>query len=178
MNIVDTVLHSPAASGLKQMAGRFGIGEDDVENVVRRTVPEIAGGLQRNATRPGGVDQIREMLSSGDKQRFAEDASALDRPEAESEGNGILDRLLGGQESRDAANRISSDTGVDGGIVQKLLPMIAAATMGALSKETDRGSKLQGDGNSDGGGLLGNLLGELGGSSGLGDLASKAKRLF
>ncbi|HEU4618493.1 MAG TPA: DUF937 domain-containing protein [Gammaproteobacteria bacterium] len=184
MNILDSLLSSQAGQTVKQFGQQIGLEPEKAEAVVRRLVPALSGSVQRNASQPGGLESLQQALSSGQHHRYVDDPSALKAPEAVEDGNGILGHLLGSKDaSRDVAGRVAADTGVDTSIVKKLLPVVAAAAMGVLSKQTARGQSLNA---SSLGGLLSGLFGGEGGTqqagqgaAGLaGDLLKRGKKLI
>ena len=78
--------------------------------------------------------------------------------------------------SRKLAARAAQETGLDIGLIKRFLPVAAAATMGALSKQTDGGATLKRDSGTSG--LLSGLLDSDGDGSVVDDLLSFGKRLF
>ena len=176
MNILETLLSSQGGQAVKHLGQQFGLQAEDTEALVRRLLPALAGGVERNVREPGGLESLSRALSGGKHQRYLDDPTALEQPETVDDGNAILGHLFGSKEvSRDVAGRVSADTGVDSSIIKKLLPVVAAAAMGALSKQTGGGSNLGG------GGLAGLLAGVLGGGGGagmVGDLLSRGKKLL
>jgi hypothetical protein len=111
----------------------------------------LGGGIKRNVGSEGGLEALQKALANGNHQRYVDDAAALQDASATTEGNAILGHLLGIKDvSRQVATQAAANTGIDAGIIKKILPMVAAAAMGALSKQTSGGSMLKG-----GGGALG-----------------------
>ena len=175
MSILETLLNAQGGQAVKQVGKRFGLEAEDAEAVMRRLLPELTGSVQRNASQPGGLESLASALSSGKHQRYLEDPSTLEDPETVNDGNAILGHLFGSKDvSREVAGRTAADTGVDASIVKKLLPLVAAVAMGALSKQTGGGEQLRGGAL---GGLLSSLLGGEGGG-GLGDLLARGRRLL
>ena len=90
-------------------------------------------------------------------------------------GNGILGHILGSKDaSRNVAAHAAQASGVDASIIKKMLPVVAAMAMGALSKQTDSGRRLK----DDGGGLLGSLLDSNQDGQVLDDVINLARKLF
>jgi len=169
MDLLNMLLENPESAG--QLAKTAGVDARSATEVVSKLLPAITGGLQKNLAQGGGVEALAGALKSGDHQRYVDNPAAL--AGATEDGNGILGHLLGGKDaSRQLASQVSSETGVNSDAIKKILPMVAALAMGALSKKTDGGEKLQGGA----GDLLGGLLGD--GDSGLGAVAGLAKKFF
>ena len=176
MNILETLLSSQGGQAVKHLGQQFGLQAEDTEALVRQLLPALAGGVERNVREPGGLESLTRALSSGTHQRYLDDPAALEQPATVDDGNAILGHLFGSKEvSRQVAGRVSADTGVDSSIIKKLLPVVAAAAMGALSKQTAGGANLSGGGL---GGLLAGVLGGGGGAGMVGELLARGKKLL
>jgi hypothetical protein len=154
MNLMDMVLNSNGGGVVKELSKSFGLGESDTQGVVKSLMPSIARGLKNNASNEGGLENLLGALSKGNHQQFLDNPSTLGKSETTQEGNSILSHILGSKDvSRNVASHAAQQTGQDSGMIKKMLPMIAATAMGALSK--------QNPGSSSGGamGLLGSFLG-------------------
>ena len=97
--------------------------------------PALTRGLQRQATESSGLNDIWKALESGDHQKYVDDPSYLRRPETAAEGNSILGHIFGSKEvSRNVADHAAQKTGIGSAVLQQMLPYVASAVMGALSK--------------------------------------------
>lgn len=77
-----------------------------------------------------------KALSNGNHQQYLDQPDSLTRPETVQDGNNILGHLLGSKdESRQLASQAAANTGIDAGILKKMLPMVASMVMGGLSKQ-------------------------------------------
>lgn len=170
MDLLNTLLKNSDAE--QTLANLAGVDSQSATEVVSKLLPALTGGLQQNLQKSGGAEALAGALQSGNHQRYIDNPASL--ADAESEGNGILGHLLGSKDaSRALAAQVGVETGVDISTVKKMLPMVAALAMGALSKKTDGGEQLQGGV----GEILGGLLG--GGDSGaLGTVTGLAKKFF
>jgi hypothetical protein len=179
MGILDVLLSSAGSGAVKQVGQQLGIDDSALHSVLAQIVPALTGGIAQNAARSGGLDALRSALQGGDHARYLDDPSSLKAESAVLDGNKILGHLLGSKDaSRSVAGQVSAATGIDPNLIKKLLPVIAAATMGALSKETASGKKLESSGAS-GVDLLSSLIGSGAGSgNALGTLLSLGKKLF
>lgn len=175
MGILDTLLGSAGGGAVQQIGRQLGMDDAATRAVVGKLLPALGGGLQRNLAAGNGLEQLQAALSNGNHARYVEDASALQHPATIDDGNKILGHLFGSKDvSRNVAANAASETGVDASLVKKLLPIVAAAAMGALSKETAGGAKLSQGGGLD---LLSGLLGSGGGDT-LGNLLSIGRKLL
>jgi len=137
MGILDTLLSGQNAQLITQLARNSGIDETDVQNVLGQLLPAVSQGIKSNASTSTGLGELVTALGKGDYQRYLDNPEELTTSSATDEGNAILGHVLGGRDaSRSLAEQAAELTGIDSGIVKQLLPLVATAVMGALSKET------------------------------------------
>lgn len=135
MNLIESILNAGGGSVVKQIAGSLGLGEGDTRSAMQSLAPALSRGIARNTRQPGGVEALIGALTSGNHQRYIEEPSRLTQNEAIEDGNRILGHLLGSKDvSRNVAGHAAQQTGLDSGILKKMLPMMAAAAMGSLGK--------------------------------------------
>jgi len=179
MDLLGTLLGSVQSGAVGQAAAQLGLKSSDSQALLKKLVPALAGGIKQNAANAGGLEGLAAALGRGNHQRYLDDPAALKATATTSDGNAILGHLLGSKDvSRRVAGEASTETGVDVGTIKKFLPIVAAAAMGALSKQTKGGESLS---KSDLGGalnLLSGLLGPSGGGSTAEKLLSLGKKLF
>jgi len=137
MDLLQAVLNAQGGGAVQQLGRTLGLGQDDTASAVRSLLPALAAGLKRNTTQPGGVESLMAALAGGNHQRYVQNPSTLASEETTQDGNGILGHLLGSKEvSRQVAARASEQTGIDAGVLKKMLPLLASLAMGALSQQT------------------------------------------
>lgn len=156
----DSLLHGLAQqfSGetIGQLSSLLGAPQEQTSSAVAAALPMLLGSMMGAAQKPEGanalfgaldndhdgsiLDMLGPLLSGGYASR------ALG-----SDGGRVLGHLLGNNRSN-VEQAVSRGSGVDAGIIQKLLPILAPIVMGYLSK------RLRGGGGMDAGGL-GSLLG-------------------
>lgn len=137
MAILETLLSGQNAQLIAQFARNSGIDVADVQKVIGQLLPAVSQGIKSNASTSAGLGALVTALGKGDYQRYLDNPDALTDTAATDEGNAILGHVLGGRDaSRNVAEQAAQTTGVDSGIVKQLLPLVATAVMGALSKET------------------------------------------
>lgn len=171
MNILETLLASAQSGALGRAAETRGLGANDVQALIAQLVPALTSQMKRNASADDGRG-LASALGRGNHARYLDDDKTLTSPDAVDDGNGILGHVLGSKDaSRQLAARAASQTGIDVNTIKRFLPLIAAATMGAMSKGTNRGqSGLSG--------LLGQFLDSNRDGSIADDLAALGKKLF
>ncbi len=158
MNLINSILQNGAA--LQQIAKQLNLNPSDVQNAVQHMAPALSRGIQKNISSPGGLEGLLGALSKGNHQQYVENPSTLGQDTTIQDGNAILGHILGSKDvSRNVAGHAAQQTGLDSGLLKKMLPMLATVVMGSLSKQSANAGLLPGSsGNSGGGGLLGGLL--------------------
>lgn len=141
---------------ISQLSGLLGSSQEDTGKAVAAALPMLLGSIAGNADQPQGVNALAGALTSG------HDGSILDMlgpllsggyatRALGSDGSRILGHLLGDQQGS-VESSVAQFAGVDSGLVQKLLPIIAPIVMGYIGKRVMSGGL-------DVGGL-GSLLGQ------------------
>lgn len=181
MSILETILKSQNGNLLKQLASGSGLDEKLTGAAVAKLLPALTGGLKKNSAAPGGLDSLLGALTKGNHKRYIENPAEAVSSLGVSEGNSILGHLLGSKNrSREVAQQAAEQTGIDAGILKKLLPMIATMAMGSLSKQQSSGGvleKLQKSGGSDRG-MLDSFLDKDNDGSMVDDLLGMAKKFL
>ena len=137
MSLLDSILESGNGAVVGQIAGKLGIPEGVAKQAVGALAPALSRGLERNAQKPGGLESLLGALSSGSHQRYIEQPESIGGDDGIEDGNKILGHILGSKDvSRNVAGAAAEKTGVDASTLKKMLPMLATAAMGALSKQT------------------------------------------
>ena len=187
MNILESLVGGGGSNAIvSQIAQRFGLDENQARTAIASLVPALAGGVQRNATSPGGLESLLGALAGGGHQRYVDDPTTLAAPETVQDGNGILGHIFGTKEvSRQVAQQASTKTGIGADILKKMLPVVAALVMAQLAKRaTQAPTQTSGPAAQAGGGadILGSLTGFLDtnrdGKTDVGDLLNMAKKMF
>ncbi len=143
MNLAEMLLDNPEL--VKSVAGSLGLGQSDTRSGMEALLPGLARGLQRNARQPGGLESLLDALKGGGHSRYVDDPRVLGQPSTRDDGNAILGHVLGSKDvSRNMAGHAARRTGLDSSLLKKMLPLLAAAAMGALSKQATGGGSLSG----------------------------------
>jgi hypothetical protein len=164
MGLADMLLGAHGGGATDLLARRFGISPEQATSAVSALAPALASGIQQHAASEGGLQSLLGALLGGQHQQYVEDAEAVNRPDTVADGNAILGHVLGSKDvSRQVAAQASQQTGLGADLLKQMLPVVAAMTMGVLSKQTADQSGNQAPG---GGGMLGTLGSLLGGGQG------------
>ncbi|MDX1775093.1 MAG: DUF937 domain-containing protein [Desulfobulbales bacterium] len=145
MNLLDMVLNAQNGGMVSQLARNFGLGSDDAKNAVGQLLPSLSRGIQNNISKPGGLDALLGALQKGNHQRYLDNPEMLGSSDTVNDGNNILGHILGSKDvSRNVAGHASTRTGIDAGILKKMLPLVATMAMGAISKQAAGSASMSG----------------------------------
>ncbi|MDH3279930.1 MAG: DUF937 domain-containing protein [Gammaproteobacteria bacterium] len=173
MNIISEILNAQDGRVVSQLGKQFGLNADQAQSAIGQLLPALTRGLRSNMGSEEGLGSLLAALGRDDHGRYLDNPSALEDQSAVVDGNGILGHILGSkQRSRDVASEAAQATGLDLGILKKMLPMVAGVMMGSLSKKASSAGML--DQMSADSGALGGMLSQLAGAgqnSQLGGLA-------
>jgi hypothetical protein len=181
MQITDILAQ---AGGLQAMARELGISEGDAAKGAAALAPAILGGFKKQAqAQPSGLEGLGGMLGQLGGGSLLSQVLAPE-PTDVSQGDNVLGQIFGSKDvSRTVADNASSQSGIDPGILKKMLPMLAMMIAGYMATQRGTGTTAASASASAAGaggglgGLLGGLLGGSGsagggGTSGLGGLGS------
>ena len=173
MNITDILAQ---AGGMQSIARELGINEAQAAQGASALLPAILGGFKKQTqAQPTGLEALGGLLGKlGGGGLF--DAVVAPEPTNVSAGNDILGQIFGSKDvSRTVAQSAATQTGVDVGVLKKMLPMLAMLVTGYMAKQSASAAAPPNAGGGLGG-LLGGLLGGQPASApaagGLGGLAS------
>ncbi len=180
MSILDTILNSQNGAPVSALARQFGLDENQTQAALRQLVPALNAGVKRNVQQQDGLSALMGAIGSGNHQQYLDRPELLERDDTVRDGNGILGHIFGSKDvSRQVAAQASQKTGIDTGILKKMLPIIATMAMGSLSKQS-KGMGFTGNAPpaSNSGGMLTKLLDADGDGSISDDIWNMAKKLF
>lgn len=154
--ILDLVNSDLGKQIISNISEKTGINHSQAKDVVTSSVPALLGQMQNNMASGNGAKGLFTALTSGKHDgSLLENIGSYLNTENFSDGNKILGHVLGNNQDK-MAQGLSTKTGVDSGIIAKILPMLAPIIMSYLGKQTqDKGVSSS----TDLGGLLGGLLG-------------------
>ena len=115
-----------------ELASRLGVGSDEVRQASEQALPALLGGLQANATDSAGADSLLAALS--DHQGPVNGLGDVD----EQDGRAIVGNIFGGSTDQ-VVNQLGGLGGTSGGLVQKLLPLLAPIVMSWLANKMGQG---------------------------------------
>jgi len=175
MSLFDELISSHGSALVKQLAQNFHLDESTTQAAIGQMLPAITRGVQRNSASSAGMDELVKILDSGRHQSYADDPSSLINADSVEDGNKILGHVLNSKDvSRNIAGQAAAATGLDSGILKQMLPMVAAAAMGMMSKQ----SAAAGNDGSAVSNMLTSMLDADGDGSIADDVLDMAKRFF
>lgn len=183
MNILEMLAGGAGQGGgdtVGAIASSLGMDSGQTRQVMEKLVPALSAGIKKNASSADGLASLTKALQSGNHSQYLSDPSRLASAAGVTDGNAILGHILGSKDmSRNLASAASQNTGVDASAIKKMLPMVAAAVMGAMSKQGQATAGLgQQTGQTNLGGLLGSFLDTDKDGSVADDLLGMASKLF
>ena len=147
--------------GLTSMARELGISESQAASGAAALLPAILGGFKKQAqAQPTGLDGLGGLLGQLGGGSLLDEVLAP-APTDVSRGNDILGQIFGSKDvSRTVAQNAAAQSGLDQGLLKKMLPILAMLVTGYLARQGGAGGTAQPlPGGSGLGGLLGGLLG-------------------
>jgi hypothetical protein len=161
MQITDVLAQM---GGLSSMARELGISEAQVKSGAAALAPAILGGFKKQArATPAGLEGLGGLLGQLGGGGLLDDVLSP-QPTHVERGNDVLGRIFGSKEvSRTVAQSASAETGLDAGLLKKMLPMLAMLVAGYMAKQQGGGAAARPPAPAAGGGLGGLLGGLLGG---------------
>lgn len=154
--LLDMLMGQQNQSNLTDIMNQFGLNESQAREAIGSLLPGVTQGIQKQAQAKN--NNILDQLANAQQQHYLDDDNArVYDQHAVDEGNNILGQIFGSKEvSRQVAGRASERSGMDAGLLKKLLPMVASMAMGAVGKQANQNNV-----NSQGGimDLVGSMLG-------------------
>jgi hypothetical protein len=148
MSQYDEILDQVPVS---QLAGELGVDESEVRQAAQQALPALLGGLHANADDPAGASSLMQALAQHQGQTPRE----LGQVDV-ADGQKIVGNIFGDNTAQ-VVNRLGGLEGASGGLVKKLLPILAPIVMAWLAKKMTQQGGL--------GGVLGDVLGGGGATS-------------
>ena len=139
--------------GLQSIARSLGLSESQAASGASALLPAVLGGFKKQAqAQPQGIAGLGGLLGQLGGGGLLDNVLSPG-PTDTSRGNDVLGQIFGSKEvSRTVAQNAASQTGLDEGVLKKMLPMLAMVVAGYMAKQ---------GGTASGGGGLGGMLGSV-----------------
>ena len=151
----------------EQMAGQFGVQQEQAQKAIEALMPAFAQGFRRNVNSPQGFAELMQALATGNHTRYMQNPMEAFSSNGMADGNAILGHLFGNKEvSRAVAKQAEAASGLSQTILKQMLPALAPILMGGLFQQMMGGQQNQQQRRSqtanafggNGGGILGQIL--------------------
>lgn len=157
MNLTDILAQ---AGGLQAVARDLGVSEGQAAAGAEALLPAILGGMKKQA-QPAGLEGLGGLLGQLGGPDLLDQVLAP-QPTDPAPGNAVLGQIFGSRDvSRTVADDAAARSGLDAGVLRKMLPLLAMLVTGFLARQS-QGAGQAPAGGPDLGGLLGGLLGGAG----------------
>ncbi|RDC60561.1 hypothetical protein HME9302_01772 [Alteripontixanthobacter maritimus] len=144
------------SGAINSMAGELGIDERTAQTAAGALLPAIVAGMGRSSAGSTGIGGLGSLIGGMGGGGLLESVLGGGATPAD-KGNDILGTIFGNKDvSRSVAGEVSSMTGIDEGILKKMLPILAMAVAGYMAKQAGGGA-----GGTAAGGGLGGILGSI-----------------
>jgi hypothetical protein len=160
MNLTDILAQ---AGGIESMASQLGIPPAMARQGAEALLPAILGGFKTQAQGAGGIEGLGGLLGQLGGGGLL-DAVLGSQATPVQAGNDVLGQIFGSKDvSRTVADHAAGQTGLDSGLLKQMLPILAMMVAGYMAKQGGQGQQQGGGGLGD---LIGGALGGADGSSG------------
>lgn len=165
MNLNDILAQ---AGGLQSVARDLGLSEAQASAGAEALLPAILGGMKRQAqSQPAGLEGLGGLLGQLGGGALLDQVLGA-QPTDPTQGNQVLGQIFGSKDvSRTVADNAASQSGLDSGVLRKMLPLLAMLVTGFMARQAGGAGQTQETGGMGGAmGGLGGLVGSLGGMFG------------
>lgn len=135
---LSELLNSPMGQLIvKNVAGQFGMNQNEASSVVNLAVPAILAGMTKNAQSRDGAESLNKALESKHDGSLLDNLSGMlggRTQELQQDGSGILNHVFGNNLAG-VEQGISQKTGLSMNKIGPLLAILAPIVMAYLGKE-------------------------------------------
>ncbi len=132
--LLDGIMEQLGAGGVAQISRSLGADQGDVGSAIAAALPAILGGMANNASSGGGAEALSNALDDHSPSIFDQLGSLLGGGGGGDDGAKILGHVLGARQGQ-VESHLAQRSGLDPGMIAKLLPLLAPLVMGYLSKQ-------------------------------------------
>ncbi|MDX2156127.1 MAG: DUF937 domain-containing protein [Hyphomicrobiaceae bacterium] len=135
MQVLAVIESAQSGQVMANLASTLGVGEDQVRAAADAVLPELALAIERNTLSRGGLADLVRALGDGHHEAVLDSPRGWSDPHVAADGNAIVVHILGSEhKARAIAAKAQRASGLSGGIIEALLPILAQLLMGALSR--------------------------------------------
>jgi hypothetical protein len=138
MDITDILRQ---AGGLESMTRELGITESQAMTGAAALLPSILGGFKKQVrSQPTGLEGLGGLLGQLGGGGLLDEVLAPE-PTDVNHGNDVLGQIFGSKDvSRTVADNAASQTGLDPGLLKKMLPILAMLVAGYMARQGRAGA--------------------------------------
>ena len=138
MQIENVLKSAQGGTAYGNLAASFGVNPAQTIPAISVMLDALSHRIERNTLSRGGLADVVALLGTPVAGRALSDPQGLASPETAAAGNHVLDVLIGNKDtSRGIAQRAARASGLDEGVLKKMLPAVASMMIGGLQKETE-----------------------------------------
>jgi hypothetical protein len=135
MQVLEVIESAQSGHAMANLAAAFGVSEEQVRAAAGVALPELAHALERNTLSRGGLADLVRALGDGHHEAILESPRAWADPRVVADGKAILAHILGSEHrARILAAKAANASGLGGGLMEALLPILAQLLMGAIAR--------------------------------------------
>jgi hypothetical protein len=157
----------------QELASKLGVDEGEVNSAIKTLVPALVGGIQQNV-QAEDIDssELESTVAQQGASGLLDGGVSVDQVDA-NEGDQFVARIFGGNDSDAVASALAGTGAGAGGLIKKLLPILAPIVLAYIGKQLTQksaapagGAATQAQAAPSGG--LGDVLGSILGGAGAG----------
>jgi len=133
MNLLDLLGTQMGQQAVSSMAGRLGVDEQTAGRAVAIAMPLLIGALARNSANRRGAEDLHGALQRDHDGSLLDSLGAFLQQGDTSDGNGILEHVLGGRRNK-VESTVSRSTGLSSDQAGQLFAMLAPLVMAQLGR--------------------------------------------
>jgi len=136
-SILELLSQNLDENTVSSIAERLGADPNTTNAVVSHALPLLVSALARNASQPDGAEALHQALTNDHSGSILDTLSDHVVDPQAANGAGILNHVLGDQQSA-VTEGLAKATGLDAGSVGQILQVVAPIVMGAVGRATQK----------------------------------------
>ena len=132
--ITDLITQKLSGGAVSAIAQKLGVSESTANTAVQLAIPLIVSALARNASKPGGAENLHQAINSDHDGSIFDNLSGFLGDPQSANGSGILGHVFGAQQPS-IQNNLAQATGMDQSSAGNLLETLAPLVMGAVGQQ-------------------------------------------